>query len=82
MLRCDAAIGCSVAPASDRMMGPVMKQDEVVELLRDIERSMEMRRTLHEKLSRQEDVDLVEEWNQIEQLDLEIAGKIRKRRLE
>ena len=27
-------------------------------------------------------VDLVEEWNEIEQLDLEIARKIRKRRLE
>lgn len=59
-----------------------MKPDEVAELMRDIERSRQMRATLHEKLSRQEDVDLVEEWNQIEQLDLEIAGKIRKRRLE
>ena len=59
-----------------------MKPDEVAELMRDIERSRQMRTTLHEKLSRQEDVDLVEEWNQIEQLDLEIAGKIRKRRLE
>ncbi len=59
-----------------------MKPDEVAELMRDIERSRQMRATLHEKLSRQEEVDLVEEWNQIEQLDLEIAGKIRKRRLE
>lgn len=59
-----------------------MKPDEVADLMRDIERSRQMRATLHEKLSRQEDVDLVEEWNQIEQLDLEIAGKIRKRRLE
>ena len=59
-----------------------MKPDEVAELMRDIERSRQMRATLHEKLSRQEDVDLVEEWNQIEQLDLEIAGKIRKRPLE
>ena len=59
-----------------------MKPDEVAELMRDIERSSQMRTTLLEKLSRQEDVDLVEEWNQIEQLDLEIAGKIRKRRLD
>ncbi len=59
-----------------------MKPDEVTELMRDIERSRQMRATLHEKLSRQEEVDLVEEWNQIEQLDLEIAGKIRKRPLE
>jgi hypothetical protein len=59
-----------------------MKPDEVAELMRDIERSRQMRATLHEKLSRQEEVDLVEEWNQIEQLDLEIAGKIRKRPLE
>ena len=59
-----------------------MKPDEVAELMRDIERSRQMRATLHEKLSRQEEVDLVEEWSQIEQLDLEIAGKIRKRPLE
>jgi hypothetical protein len=59
-----------------------MKPDEVAELMRDIERSRQMRATLHEKLSRQKEVDLVEEWNQIEQLDLEIAGKIRKRPLE
>ena len=59
-----------------------MKPDEVAELMRDIERSRQMRATLHEKLSRHEEVDLVEEWNQIEQLDLEIAGKIRKRPVE
>jgi hypothetical protein len=34
---------------------------------------------LRDKLRRQEPVDLVEEWNLIEQLDLEIARKIRKR---
>lgn len=59
-----------------------MKPDEVAELMRDIERSRQMRATLYEKLSRQEEVDLVEEWNQIEQLDLKIAGSIRKRPLE
>jgi hypothetical protein len=43
---------------------------------------MQMRKMLHDKLARQEDVDLVEEWNAIEQLDLEISRKIRKHRLE
>ena len=59
-----------------------MEQDEVSQLMLDIERSMQMRKMLHEKLARQEDVDLVEEWSAIEQLDLEIARKIRKHRLE
>ena len=45
----------------------------------DIERSMQMRMMLHDRLRRQEPLDLVHEWNLIEQLDLEIARKIRKR---
>jgi hypothetical protein len=59
-----------------------MEQKEVSQLMLDIERSMQMRKMLHDKLARQEDVDLVEEWNAIEQLDLEISRKIRKHRLE
>jgi hypothetical protein len=59
-----------------------MEQNEVSQLMLDIERSMQMRKMLHERLARQEDVDLVEEWNAIEQLDQEIARKIRKHRLE
>jgi hypothetical protein len=59
-----------------------MEQNEISQLMLDIERSMQMRKMLHEKLARQEDVDLVQEWNAIEQLDLEIARKIRKHRLE
>ena len=59
-----------------------MEQNEVSKLMLDIERSMQMRKMLHDKLARQEDVDLVEEWNAIEQLDLEISRKIRKHRLE
>ena len=59
-----------------------MEQNEVSQLMLDIERSMQMRKMLHEKLARQEDVDLVEEWNAIEQLDHEISRKIRKHRLE
>jgi len=59
-----------------------MEQNEVSQLMLDIERSMQMRKMLHERLARQEDVDLVEEWNAIEQLDQEISRKIRKHRLE
>ena len=59
-----------------------MEQKEVSQLMLDIERSMQMRKMLHDKLARQEEVDLVEEWNAIEQLDLEISRKIRKHRLE
>ena len=59
-----------------------MEQNEVSKLMLDIERSMQMRKMLHERLARQEDVDLVEEWNAIEQLDQEISRRIRKHRLE
>jgi hypothetical protein len=55
-----------------------MKPDEVAALILDIDRSVQMRRMLHQKLSSNEEVDLVEEWDAIEQLDLEIARKIRK----
>jgi hypothetical protein len=59
-----------------------MKQNEVAELMLDIERSLQMRKMLYDRLARQKELDLVEEWNAIEQLDLEIARKIRKRRFE
>lgn len=59
-----------------------MNQEEVAQLMLDIERSLQMRQSLHHRLARREEVDLVEEWNAIEQLDLEIARKIRKRRPE
>jgi hypothetical protein len=59
-----------------------MKQDEVDRLMLDIERSMQMRRMLYDRLARNEEVDLVDEWNAIEQLDLEIARRIRKRPIE
>jgi hypothetical protein len=55
-----------------------MKQDEVQSLMDDIERSVQMRSMLLQRLNRNEAVDLVEEWNEIEQLDTEIARKIRK----
>jgi hypothetical protein len=55
-----------------------MKPDEVAKLVLDIERSVQMRTMLRQKLSTNQEVDLVEEWHEIEQLDLEIARKIRK----
>jgi hypothetical protein len=59
-----------------------MEQDDVSKLMLDIGRSLEMRQLLLDKLSGKEEVDLVEEWNAIEQLDAEIARKIRKRPIE
>ena len=59
-----------------------MDQVEVAQLMQDIERSIQMRRALHAKLGRQEEVDLVDEWSAIEQLDVEIARTIRKRPIE
>jgi hypothetical protein len=59
-----------------------MKPDEVAKLVMDIERSVQMRTMLRQKLATNQEVDLVEEWNEIEQLDLEIARKIRKRPIE
>ena len=55
-----------------------MKPDEVAKLVLDIERSVQLRTMLRQKLATNQEVDLVEEWNEIEQLDLEIARKIRK----
>jgi hypothetical protein len=59
-----------------------MKQDEVAKLILDIERSVQMRTMLRQKLASNQEVDLVEEWKEIEQLDLEIVRKIRKRPIE
>ena len=59
-----------------------MKPEEVAKLALDIERSVQMRTMLRQKLATNQEVDLVEEWNEIEQLDLEIARKIRKRPIE
>ena len=59
-----------------------MEPDEVAKLVFDIERSVQMLTMLRQKLATNQDVDLVAEWNEIEQLDLEIARKIRKRPIE
>ena len=59
-----------------------MKPDELAALILDIDRSVQLRMMLSRKLTSNEEVDLVEEWHEIEQLDLEIARKIRKRPIE
>ena len=59
-----------------------MEQADVSKLMLDIGRSLQMRKLLLDRLARKDEVDLVEEWNSIEQLDLEIARKIRKRPIE
>ena len=55
-----------------------MNPDELAALILDIDRSVQMRMMLSRKLTSKQEVDLVEEWHQIEQLDQEIARKIRK----
>ena len=69
-------------PVSRDTSEVMMKQQEVAELMLDIERSVQMRNSLYDRLKRQEAVDLVEEWKAIEQIDLEVANKIRKRPVE
>jgi hypothetical protein len=59
-----------------------MKPDEVAALILAIERSVQMRSMLRQRLAGNEEVDLVAEWQEIEQLDLEIARRIRKRPIE
>jgi len=55
-----------------------MTPDELAALILDIDRSVQMRMMLSRKLTSKQEVDLVEEWHQIEQLDQETARKIRK----
>ena len=56
-----------------------MDRDEVAQLAIAIQRSVEMRQALHQKLSGGEAVGLVEEWEAIERFDREIVRQIRKR---
>ena len=71
-----------ISARNERVGRHGMKPDEVAKLVLDIERSVQMRTMLRQKLATNQEVDLVEEWNEIEQLDLEIARKIRKRPIE
>ena len=59
-----------------------MKPEEIAALRLDLERSVQMRSMLAQRLTTNEEVDLVAEWQEIEQLDLEITRKIRKRPVE
>ena len=59
-----------------------MKPQEIAALRLDLERSIQMRSMLAQRLTTNEEVDLVAEWQEIEQLDLEITRKIRKRPIE
>ena len=56
-----------------------MNPDEVAQLAISIERSVEMRQSLQEKLASGVAVDLIEEWEAIEKFDREISRMIRKR---
>ena len=49
--------------------------------MQDLERSIQMRQALIERLSRNEELDLAHEWETIEQLEMELSKKIRKRPL-
>ena len=80
MQRKERATG-SAANSCRRYNRP-MEQADVSKLMLDIERSLQMRKLLLDRLARKDEVDLVEEWNSIEQLDVEIARKIRKRPIE
>ena len=47
--------------------------------MQDLERSIQMRHALLERLARNEELDLAQEWETIEQLETELSRKIRKR---
>jgi hypothetical protein len=52
------------------------------QLRRDIERSEQMRADIREKLAEGQDIDLVAAWEDLEQLDMDIAKRIRMLRPE
>ncbi len=56
-----------------------MDRDEVAQLALAIEKSIEMRQALQTRLTSDEPIDLLEEWEAIERLDAEIRRSIRKR---
>ncbi len=58
-----------------------MTAEERERLMQDIDRSVEMRQRIKKKLADNEDIDLVEAWSELEQLDMEIVRSIRKRPL-
>lgn len=56
-----------------------MDRDDVIRVMQDLERSIQMRQALIDRLGRNEEVDLAQEWETIEQLEMELSKKIRKR---
>ncbi len=60
---------------------PRMERNDVVQVMQDLERSIQLRQALLGRLARNEEVDLAQEWETIEQLEMELSRKIRKRPL-
>ena len=56
-----------------------MERNDVIQVMQDLERSIQMRQALFDRLARNEEVDLAQEWELIEQLEMELSRKIRKR---
>jgi hypothetical protein len=63
------------------VLEPTVTAEERERLMQDIDRSVEMRQRIKKKLADNEDIDLVEAWSELEQLDMEIVRSIRKRPL-
>jgi hypothetical protein len=62
-----------------RIYTPAMERNDVIQVMQDLERSIQMRQALLDRLARNEEVDLAQEWDTIEQLEMELSRKIRKR---
>ena len=62
-----------------KIYSPKMERQAVIQIMQDLERSIQMRHALLERLARNEELDLAEEWETIEQLETELSRKIRKR---
>lgn len=56
-----------------------MDRDALAQLAVALQRSIEMREALQQKISGKGFVDLLKEWEDIERLDHEITRQIRKR---
>ena len=59
-----------------------MYREEAEQLRQDIDRSVQMRAAISKKLAQNDEFNLLEAWNELEQLDQDIARRIRKRRPE
>lgn len=59
-----------------------MDERDVNDLMIDLERSIQLRQEIQDKLRRGEFVDLVSAWENVERIDHQVTRKIRKRRPE